>query len=68
MGVSLATLGLGVGLEAVEWRDRAEGLLLGDDHVGRHIGQDGRLEEVVAPPLCLTGGAFAAVDDFSALL
>src|SRR5438445_7616015 len=37
--------GLGVGLEAVERRDRAEGFLLGDDHVGRHIGQYRRLEE-----------------------
>ena len=38
-------------LEAVERGDRAKGLLLGDDHVGRHIGQHGRLEEAAAPPL-----------------
>ena len=38
-------------LEAVKRGDRAEGLLLGDDHVGRHIGQHGRLEEAAAPPL-----------------
>src|SRR6516162_7094675 len=34
-----------VGFEAVERGDRAEGFLLGDDHVGRHIGQHRRLEE-----------------------
>jgi hypothetical protein len=37
-------------LEAVERGDQAERLLLGDDHVGRHIGQHGRLEEAAAPP------------------
>jgi hypothetical protein len=37
-----------VGLEAVEWRHRPKGLLLGDDHVGRHIGQHRRLEEGAA--------------------
>jgi len=31
--------GLLVALEAVEWGHRTEGLLLGDDRVGRHIGQ-----------------------------
>jgi hypothetical protein len=34
-----------VGLEAVERRDRTKGLLLGDDHVGREVGQHRRLEE-----------------------
>jgi hypothetical protein len=47
--------GLVLGLEAVERGDRAKSLLLGDDHVGRHIGQNGRLEK--AAPL---GGALAA--------
>src|SRR2546430_10364528 len=39
---------VGLGPEAVEWRDRAEGLLLGYYHVGRHIGQHSRLEEAAA--------------------
>ena len=51
-----------VGFEAVERRDRAEGLLLGDDHVGRHIGKRGRLEGAAAPSSCLMGGALAAGD------
>jgi hypothetical protein len=50
-------------LEAVERGDRAEGLLLGDDHVGRHIGQDGRLEEAA-----VLRGPLAAGDDLGALL
>src|SRR5581483_9278321 len=37
-----------VGGEAVERRHRAEGLLPGDDHVGGHPGQHGRLEEGAA--------------------
>ena len=40
--------GLVVRLEAGERRQRAKGFLLGDDHVGRHIGQYGRLEEAAA--------------------
>jgi hypothetical protein len=52
-----------LGLEAVERRDRAEGLLLGDDHVGRHIGQHHRLEEAAA-----LRGPLAAGDDFGAFL
>jgi len=39
-------------LEAVERGNVTKGLLFGDDHVGRHIGQHGRLEEAAAPPLC----------------
>jgi hypothetical protein len=54
-GVVGRAYGLGVGLEAVERGDRAKGLLLGDDHVGRHIGQHRRLEEAAA-----LGGALAA--------
>src|SRR5271169_2030096 len=50
------------GFEAIERRDRPEGLLLGDDHVGRHIGQDRRLEEAAA-----LGGALAAGDHFGPL-
>jgi len=50
-------------LEAVERSDRTEGLLLGDDHVGRHIGQYRRLEEAAA-----LRGAFAAGDDLGAFL
>ena len=50
-------------LEAVERGDGAEGFLLGDDHVGCHIGQDGRLEEAA-----VLRGAFAAGDDLGALL
>src|SRR5438552_6851480 len=50
-------------LEAVERGDGAKGLLLGDDHVGRHIGQDRRLEEAAA-----LGGALAAGDHLGALL
>jgi hypothetical protein len=50
-----------VGLEAVERRDRAEGLLLGDIHVGRH-GQHRRLEEAAA-----LGDALAAGDDLGSL-
>jgi hypothetical protein len=46
-------------LEAIERRDRAKGLLLGDDHVGRHIGQHGRLEEAAA-----LRGPLAAGDHF----
>jgi hypothetical protein len=38
-----------VGLEALERRHRAEGFLLGDDHVGCHIGQHRRFEEAAAP-------------------
>src|SRR2546430_4327573 len=49
--------------EAVERGDGAEGLLLGDDHVGRHIGQHGRLEEAAA-----LGRTLAAGDNFGALL
>jgi hypothetical protein len=52
-----------LGLEAVERRDRAEGLLLGDDHVGRHIGQHRQLEEAAA-----LRGPLAAGDDFGAFL
>ena len=44
--------GLVFALEAVERGDRAKGLLPGDDHVGRHIGQHRRLEEAAAQPLC----------------
>src|SRR5689334_1396011 len=36
---------LGLGLEAVERRHWAKGLFLGDEYVGRHIGQYRRLEE-----------------------
>src|SRR5260370_12666604 len=36
---------LGFALEAVERRDGPKGLPLGDDHIGRHIGQYCRLEE-----------------------
>jgi len=50
-----------VGLEAVQRRHRPEGLLPGDDHVGRHIGQYGRLEKGAAQ-----GRAFAAGHDFGA--
>ena len=53
----------GLAVEAVERGDGPEGLLLGDDHVGRHIGQHGRLEEAAA--LC---GAHAAGDDMGASL
>src|SRR5205085_10011544 len=60
---SLRHLRLGVDLEAVERGDRAEGLLLGDHHVGRHIGHHGRLEKAAA-----LGGALAAGDDFGTLL
>src|SRR6516164_6334681 len=52
-----------VGLEAVERRDWAKGLLLGDDHVGRHIGQYRRLEKAAA-----LGGALAAEDYLGAFL
>src|SRR5438552_16871917 len=45
-------------LEAIERCHRAEGLLPGDDHVGRHIGQDRRLEEAAA-----LGGTLAAGDN-----
>src|SRR5438270_7670192 len=55
--------GLALGLEAVERGDRAEGFLLGDDHVGRHIGQYRRLEEAAA-----LGGPLAAGDHLGALL
>src|SRR6516164_4864849 len=55
--------GFVVGFEAVERRDRAKGLLLGDDHVGRHIGQYRGLEE--APAL---GGALAAEDHLGPFL
>jgi len=58
---------LAFALEAVERRDRAKGLLLGDDHVGRYIGQHGRLEEAAAPPLCRRA-ALAGGDDLGALL
>src|SRR5207248_11741281 len=37
-----------VGPAASERGDRPEGLLLGDDHVGRHIAQHRRLEEAAA--------------------
>src|SRR5260221_1315518 len=37
-----------VALETVERCDRPEGFLLGNDHVGRHAGQHGRLEEAAA--------------------
>ena len=40
--------GLVVGLEAIERCDWAEALLFCDDHVGRHIGKYGRLEEAAA--------------------
>jgi hypothetical protein len=39
---------VGLAREAVERGDGPEGLLLGDDHVGRHIGQHRRLEEATA--------------------
>src|SRR5438309_3081112 len=39
---------LGLGPEAVERGDGPEGFLLGDHHVGRHIGQHRRLEEAAA--------------------
>src|SRR6266446_6363377 len=55
--------GLVFALEAAERGDGPEGLFLGDDHVRRHIGQHGRLEEAAA-----LGGALAAGDDFGALL
>jgi hypothetical protein len=54
---------VGFALEAVERGDGAEGLLLRDDHVGRHIGQHCRLEEADA-----LGGALAAGDHLGALL
>ena len=44
-----------IDMKAVERGDGAKGLLLGDDHVGRYIGQHGRLEEAAA-----LGGALAA--------
>jgi hypothetical protein len=50
-------------LEAVERGDGPEGLLLGDDHVGRHVGQHRRLEEAAA-----LRGALAASDNLGALL
>ncbi len=50
-------------LEAVERGDGPEGLLLGDDHVGRHVGQHRRLEEAAA-----LRGALAAGDDLGAFL
>ena len=53
----------GLALEAVERRDGAESLLLGDDHVGRHVGQDRRLEEAAT-----LRGALAAGDDLGTLL
>jgi hypothetical protein len=53
----------GIGLEAVEQGDRAKGLLLGDDHVGRDVGQPRRLEEGAA-----LRGPLAAADDLGALL
>src|ERR1700730_1066527 len=43
-------------LEAVERRDRAKGLLLGDNHIGLHIGQDRRLEEAAALRGALAAG------------
>src|SRR6516164_9952862 len=49
--------GLVIGLKAVERRHRSKGLLLGDDHVGRHIGQYRRLEKAAA-----LSGALAAED------
>src|SRR5439155_14399664 len=52
---------LGLTLEAVERGDRAEGLLLGDDHVGRHAAQYGRLKKAAAERTAL-----ATNDDFSA--
>ena len=54
---------LGLALEEVERGHRAKGLLLGDDHVGRHVGQHRRLEEAAA-----LGGAPAAGDHLGALL
>jgi hypothetical protein len=50
-------------LEAVERGDRAESFFLGDDHVGRDIGQDRRLEEAAA-----VRGALAAENHLDALL
>src|SRR5437763_3327006 len=50
-------------LEAVERRDRAESLFPRDDHIGRHIGQHGRLEEAAAQRM-----AMAADRDLGALL
>src|SRR5215472_15830673 len=44
------------GLEAIERRDRAERLLLGDDHVGGDAGQHGRLEEAAAERRALAAG------------
>src|SRR6516225_11881995 len=49
--------------EAIERGHRTKGLLLGDDHVGRHIGQYRRLEEAAA--LC---GALAAGHHLGSLL
>ena len=46
--------GLVIGLEAVERGDGAKGLLLGDNHVGRHIGQYGRLEKAATLGRTLT--------------
>ena len=50
-------------LEAVQRCHRAKGLLLGDDHVGRHIGQHGRFEEAAA-----LRGALAAGDHIGPFL
>jgi hypothetical protein len=54
---------VGFALEAVERGDGSEGLLFGDDHVGRHIGQYRRLEEGAAECRALAAG-----DDLGALL
>ena len=43
-------------LEAVQRGDGAEGLLVGDAHVGRHIGQDRRLKERAADRRPLAAG------------
>src|SRR6516162_10368735 len=48
--------GFFVGLEAVERRHGPKGLFLGDDHVGRHIGQNRRLEEGAAECRPLAAG------------
>src|SRR5262249_20362304 len=63
LGVVGHAYGLVVGLEAIERRHRAEGLLLGDDHVSRHVGQYRWLEKAAA-----LSGALTAEDHLGPFL